>query len=257
MPRLPPHEKNSRYLSLRVSVDTHPDRIDAVIAFLQYYWTDFLVAHEIGKKTERPHIHCYVRHQGSPKLVFSSLFKMHVARKLGLQSSEWSVVNIEPTTASERTSFCYHCKGEKSGEFPDIRFMGLYSANDILQAQTEYWAKHITTYFPTVVPDTPEGHQQIIKTVKTRTKTWTEKVCELLDDENFNETIGLKGQWDYNNDKHIQLMTNIVLDRLGDRGMKFDQRLLNQHVLGFLNHVGAKGLRQDFVNSTLSAIRFR
>lgn len=249
MPRLPAHEKDSRYLTLRVSIDDKPERIDVVIAFLLKFWDDVLVAHEIGQKTERPHIHCLVFHKGSPKVTFSNLFKMHVSRQLQLQSSEWSVTNIEPTAASERSAFCYHCKGEKSGKFPDIRHFGQTSRERVQEGHNEYWAKKLHTYFIVEAPDTPQTHQQILKTVKTKSKTWTEKVCDFLD-EHYTDM-----DWDYTNDKHIQLMADIVLEKLGDRGKAFDGSRLKQHVLGFLNYVNAKGLRNEFSARTVLSIR--
>jgi len=232
MPRLPPHEKTAKYIHFRCHVN--PTSTDYG-EFFSSLFSNYLVAYETH--SERPHFHALIETKGIRSLQFSKM----IAGQFNLfGNADFMVKNVAPTDDDYNAVLQYICKGDDKFTPPNILFKTPnYTEIIIQQAHDLFHAKRIETYFPTVVSTEPSELQKFIKTKPTKAPTWTQKV--MLELEN---TYALK-KWDYNDIDDIKLMNRIVLEFLGERGKEFDSHKVWRIVLGLLNFVGAKNLRES------------
>ena len=237
MPKPPPHEKDSVYLHWRC----HQAPDDPLyINFIREYFTDYIVAYETH--SNRPHFHAVIRHKGCPKNPFTTLIHTRFPKLEG--QGDFMVKNCAPTEEDEKNLKAYVCKGDSVDKEPVILATS-YSTEQIKYFHDYYYAKNkITTYFSQTVADTPEALHTFIKTKKPKAYTWTEKTYNYL----YEGTYGPEPffpDWDYSNSAHKDLMMDIVLKKLGEKGKGFLVPQLVSICNGFFNGLGARNFHDD------------
>jgi len=234
MPSPPAHEKTSVYLNFRCTVS--PEDLKYKDFFVSLF-SDFICAYELGEKNETPHFHCLFKKQG----ITSAKFTKMVKDKFNLHGNEqFSVANVIPTEQDYKQSLEYVCKFSKTDRITPPRILWAspqYTPEIISCSHEAYHVRHNTPFPATHV----SGVQQISKTVKIKARTWTEKVQEWIDD----YSIEQKMEWNFHDDNHLDLMLDIVLKKLGESSKKINAGIVKDIVLGFFNHVDAKGFRKD------------
>lgn len=247
MPSPKPYEKTSIWIHLRVTPENPRD--PKFQQFISSLFSNFIACYEVGHKGDkRPHFHCLFEKKG----VLSKHLRTMFSERFDIHGSDLAVMDVAPTSEDYNAVLEYICKGEGLENPPDIMWASPhYTLQVISDAHRKHHLKKIKTYFPTVVPDTPQGLQTIIKLKQSKTKTWTEKVQEYID-----ETYPYF-DWDYQNEKHIILMTEIVMLKMGQKAKDLDEVILDRKVMGFLNSVDAKGLRSSLTDNVLTRIQLR
>jgi len=244
MPKLPPHEKTAEFIHFRCH--KNPTSLDYGEYFSSLF-SNYLVTYETH--SERPHFHALIETKGLRSVKFSRL----VAGKFGLFGNEdFMVKNVAPTTEDYNTLLEYICKGDNKDTQPVVLFKTInYSENIIKAAHDAYHVRRIETYFPQIISAEPSALEKFIKTNKTKAPTWTQKVMLELDNH-----YGDK-KWDFNDQDDIKMMNRIVLEFLGERGKEFDSHKVWRIMLGLLNYVGAKNLKESVEYDVLQFWRNR
>jgi len=244
MPKLHPLEKTSTHLHFRCSVDPENEKYQI---FFEEMFSDYICSLEKGKENERPHFHCVFGKKGSRCEQVRKILK----NKFNLDgNADYELINIHPHEQDLRHMVEYVCKGDDKNIPPVILFdsQSLYSNTDILHLQKCYWLRHEPTYFKDTIKDTPQAVDTYIVTKTVKASTFTEKTLNYILD-NFKEK-----SWNAHCQKDIELMTSIVLERMGQKGKELNPVKLASMVYGFLNSVDADNLRDDMRRSTVSIL---
>lgn len=233
MPKLPPHEKTSTHLHWRVSRDPLDEKY---LAFIREYFSEYLVSYETH--SNRPHFHAVINHKGLPSRAFTQLIKTRFPNLNG--NADFQVVNIEVGTLE--TMLEYICKGEEQGKQPPEIILNSGFTNDsIKNMQAQYWIRHISTYFSeeSKEQESPQTMLKRISTVKAQTKSFTERVYDYII-ENYDNI-----EWNYRNEAHHELITDIMLTKLGEKSKCISIPQIHTMIEGMFNALDAKHCRQD------------
>ena len=230
MPSLPPHEKTSEWLHIRIH--KNPKEKDYQ-TFCERQFDSYISCYETH--SNRPHVHILVKKKISRSLQIADMLKK-LFNFFG--NTDFSVGNVAPTADDLQNISNYVCKGDNKKTLPCVVFCSLdWTEEKIKYHHTDY---HKQNHLPE-----PENkavnidHIDMEKLVKIPRKTWYEKVLEQLESDHS------EIEWDYFNEKHVKWMVNHICEKLGNAKKKLNKRIVNDLVQGAFNYLDAKNYRTD------------
>lgn len=240
------HEKDSIYIAFRCSLSPTDQSYKD---FMDSLFSDYIASYEEGDKNETPHFHCLFAKKGLRRKAFNEMVK----NKFGLAGNkDYSTVNVTPTDGDYQRALQYVCKGHKSNTkiMPTILWASPnYSPETILKAHHDFHEAHGN--FERERQDEIYAKLNIKPQLQTKSRTWTEKTQDYID-----ETYPGK-EWRMDSKKDKELMLDIVLEKMGRVSKKLNAVIIQDTVLGFLNHVDAVGLRERLKVVVLQDHAFR
>jgi len=234
MPSLPPNEKTSEWLTIRIHKNPKDSNYQT---FCERQFDSFISCYETH--SNRPHVHMLVKKKVTRSKQIADLMKKMFHFN---GNTDFSVKNVNPTPEDLLEVSKYHCKGDSKTTQPCVVFRSHdWTDAKIKDLHEQYYQNgHIDQY----VDNTTEHVQIDLNTVevekkKIKRKTWTEKIIdELISD--YEDT-----PWDWNNVKHKQFMLQYVLKKLGDTRKIFNEHKIKEFVYACFNSLDAKNFRSD------------
>jgi len=238
------YEKDSLYISFRCALSPTSSEYKA---FMESLFSDYIACYETGDKNEAPHFHCLFAKKGLRRKAFNKMVK----DKFNLAGNkDYSTKNIKPTDEDYQRALQYVCKGDKcSTRVPPMILWASsnYTPEVISKAHHDYHEAHGN--YERERQDQIYASLNIKQEPTKKPRTWTEKTQDYID------TTYPGKQWNFHNDNDVQLMIDIVLEKLGETSKKLSSKILEEMTLGFLNHVDALGLRAELRNQTLFSLK--
>jgi len=226
MPRLPSNEKDAFHIHIRI----HKNPKDpAYEEFFKRHFRSVVSCYETH--SNRPHIHILAEISGvrsAPlREMLVKLFKFN-------GNTDFSVKNVFPDVKDFREISKYVCKGDSAKCDPCVTFRTEdWSDERIKTLQNEYWLVPKVTFEENVTPSTENLVLDEPQPRKPRTKTWTEKWIEKLE-EDYPLT-----DWDWNDIDHKLIVQKHLLKNLGEAKKMFNEYKLKEWVYCAFNTLNA------------------